>query len=715
MATQKNTQQKEIPLERVRNIGIIAHIDAGKTTTTERILFYTGKTYKIGNIDEGDTQMDWMDQEKERGITIMSAATTTFWTPTLDDAILKDEHRFNIIDTPGHVDFTAEVERSLRVLDGAVSVLDASSGVQSQTETVWRQANKYKVPRIAFINKMDVLGADFFATVKDMHEKLGAKTAILALPIGVENTFKGMYLLLEQKSIIWQGDETGAKYEVTDEIPEELKDKVESERNKLIEAIAETDDALLEKYLSSGKLEISEIKQALRKATINNTLIPVFPGSSLRNKGVQPLLDAIVDFLPSPKDVGSVTGINPVTNQEEVREPKISEPTTALAFKIQTDPHVGRLTYVRVYSGVLKSGSYIYNSNKEEKERLGRLLLMHANSREEITEAKAGEIVAIVGLKNTSTGDTLGDEDHPIVLESITFPDPVISLAIEPKTKADQEKLGLALKKLSEEDPTFKIKTDHETGQTIISGMGELHLEILVERLKREFKVFANTGQPQVAYRETITKEVNKVEGKYIRQSGGRGQYGHCVLDVRPKERGAGFTFNNKIVGGAIPKEFIPSVEKGVKEACENGVIAGFPVVDIEVDLVDGTFHDVDSSDIAFKIAGVQALQEAVKRAGPVLLEPIMKVEVTTPEEYMGDVIGDLSSRRGQISGSAQRGNSRVITAQVPLSELGSYTTILRSLTAGRADPYIEPSHYEQLPANLAEKLLKTPGADKKQ
>jgi elongation factor G len=713
MATQKDNQKKDVSLDKVRNIGVIAHIDAGKTTTTERILFYTGKTYKIGNIDEGDTQMDWMDQEKERGITIVSAATTAFWTPTLKDTLYKGEHRFNIIDTPGHVDFTAEVERSLRVLDGAISVLDASSGVQSQTETVWRQANKYKVPRIAFINKMDVLGADFFATVKDMHDKLGAKTAILALPIGVENTFKGMYLLLEQKTIIWQGDETGAKYEITDEIPEELKDKVEKERAKLIETIAETDDALLEKYLSSDELTIAELKKALRKATIGNLLIPVFPGSSLRNKGVQPLLDAVVDLLPSPQDVGGVTGINPNTDKEETRQPNVDEPTVALSFKIQTDPHVGRLTYVRVYSGSLKSGSYIYNATKGEKERLGRLLLMHANSREEITEAKAGEIVAIVGLKNTTTGDTLGDTDKPLVLESISFPDPVISLAIEPKTKADQEKLGMALKKLSEEDPTFQIKTDHETGQTIISGMGELHLEILVERLKREFKVFTNTGQPQVAYRETITKEANKVEGKYIKQSGGRGQYGHCVLNVRPKERGTGLTFNNKIVGGSIPREFIPSVEKGVKEACANGIIASFPVVDLEVDLIDGTFHDVDSSDIAFKIAGIMAIKQAVKQADPVLLEPIMKVEVTTPEEYMGDVIGDLSSKRGQISGSTQRGNSRVITAEVPLSELGSYTTILRSLTAGRADPYIEPSHYDQLPANLAEKLLKSSGADK--
>jgi len=707
----KKSIQKDIPLESVRNIGIIAHIDAGKTTTTERILFYTGKTYKIGNIDEGDTQMDWMEQEKERGITIMSAATTTFWTPVFSDPLFSQEHRFNIIDTPGHVDFTAEVERSLRVLDGAVSVLDASSGVQSQTETVWRQADKYKVPRIAFVNKMDVLGADFFATIDDIHEKLGAKTVVMAIPIGVENTFKGIVTLLDQKSIIWEGDETGAKYNISDDIPADLKDKVKEYRAKLIETVAETDDTLLEKYLEGEELKIKDIKEALRRATISNKLIPVYPGSSLRNKSVQPLLDAVVDYLPSPLDVGKVSGNKPNTEEKVERGPDVNEPTTALAFKVQTDPHVGKLTYVRVYSGVIKSGSYIYNSTKEEKERVGRLLLMHANTREEIDEARAGEIVAMVGLKYTGTGDTLCQEDKPIVLESITFPDPVISLAIEPKTKADQEKLGLALSKLSEEDPTFKIKTDHETGQTVISGMGELHLEILVDRLKREFRVEANTGQPQVAYRETISKEV-EVEEKYIRQSGGRGQYGHCIIIARPKERGEGFVFNNKIVGGAIPREFIPSVEKGVKETFENGVIAGFPVVDIEVDLIDGTYHEVDSSDIAFKIAGAQAAKTAVRQADPVLLEPIMKLEVTTPEEYMGDVIGDLSSRRGQVTGSVQRGNARVITAEVPLAELGAYTTTLRSLTAGRANPYMEPSHYQVLPSNLADKLLK-PDADK--
>jgi len=696
---------KTFSLEKVRNIGIIAHIDAGKTTTTERILYYTGKSYKIGNIDAGDTQMDWMDQERERGITIVSAATTTFWTPVLPESNIKTEHRFNIIDTPGHVDFTAEVERSLRVLDGGIIVLDAGSGVQSQTETVWRQADKYKVPRIAFVNKMDVLGADFRATIKDVHEKLGAKTAIMALPIGVENTFKGVALLLERRAIIWQGDETGAKYDLIS-IPEEMKTEVEAARSKLIENISETDDNLLAKYLDNQEPTITELKTALRNATIANKLVPVFPGSSLRNKGVQPLLDAVVDFLPSPLDRGMVTGKNPKTEVEESREPISSDPTTILAFKIQTDPHVGRLTYLRIYSGVLNSGSYIYNSSRGEKERIGRILLMHANNREEISKAEAGEIVAVVGLKYTKTGDTLCDETKPIILESIVFPEPVISLAIEPKTKADQEKLGLALNKLSEEDPTFKIKSNHETGQTIIAGMGELHLEVLVERLRREFKVEANTGQPQVAYRETITK-VSEAEGKYIRQSGGRGQYGHCVLTVEPKNRGEGVEFSNKITGGSIPREFIPAIEKGAKEALENGVIAGFPVVDLNISVIDGSFHEVDSSEMAFKIAGSMAVQEAVRRASPIILEPVMKVEVTTPEEYMGDIIGDLSSRRAQITGSLQRGNARVITATVPLGEMGSYSTVIRSLTAGRANYYMEPSHYQALPDNLAVKLLK--------
>jgi len=699
---------KQIPLDRVRNIGVIAHIDAGKTTTTERILFYTGKTYKIGDIDEGDTQMDWMDQERERGITIVSAATTTFWTPVLADANIKDECRFNIIDTPGHVDFTAEVERSLRVLDGGIIVLDAGSGVQSQTETVWRQADKYKVPRIALVNKMDVLGADFMATIKDVHEKLGAKTAILALPVGVENTFRGIALLLERKTIVWQGDETGAKYDITDGFSEDMKDACESERGKLIESIVETDEVLMEKYLNGEEPSLSDLKTALRRATIANEIVPVFPGSSLRNKGVQPLLDAVVDFLPSPLDIKDTVGINPKTKEEEVRKPSPEESFVGLAFKIQADPHVGKLTYVRIYSGKVQAGSFVYNASKDVRERLGRLVLMHANTREEINEAKAGEIVAIVGLKSTKTGDTLCEETKPIVLESIDFPDPVISLAIEPKTKADQEKLDIALGRLAEEDPTFRIKTNQETGQTVIAGMGELHLEILVDRLRREFKVDATTGAPQVAYRETITKDA-RGEGKYIRQSGGRGQYGHCILIVTPKPRGEGITFTNKIVGGTIPKEFINPIEKGVRECLENGVIAGFPMVDLDIAVIDGSFHEVDSSEMSFKIAGSMAVQDAVKQAGPVVLEPIMKVEVTTPEANMGDIIGDLSARRAQIGGTAQRGNARVITATVPLSELSAYATAIRSLTAGRASYYMEPSHYQELPNNIAAKLLKNP------
>ncbi len=703
MQTHKTTQ-RNLPIERIRNIGIIAHIDAGKTTTTERILYYTGKSYKIGEVHEGDTQMDWMEQEKERGITIVSAATTTFWTPKIEGSLFHEAHRINIIDTPGHVDFTAEVERALRVLDGGVTVLDAEEGVQSQSETVWRQADKYKVPRICFVNKMDKLGADFHATVKDIQDKLGANTAIMALPIGAENDFKGIVLLFERKAVIWEGDETGAHYQVTD-VPEEMKDEVEKYRAQLIEQIAETDDQLLEKYLEGGELSLQELKQALRRSTIAYKLVPVYCGSSLRNKGVQPLLDAIVDFLPSPADVPPAKGENPKTGEVEERHPDVKEPFSALAFKIQTDPHVGRLTYARVYSGKINSGSYIYNSTKSKKERVGRLLLMHANDREEIPYAEAGEIVAIVGLKETITGDTLTDQDHPIVFEGIEFTEPVISLAIEPKTKADQEKMSYALQKLAEEDPTFKIRTNPETGQTLIAGMGELHLEIIVDRMKREFKVEANVGAPQVAYRETITKEA-QAEGKYIKQSGGRGQYGHCLIRIKPLERGAGFKFVNSIVGGAIPKEFIPAVEKGIKEAMENGVISGHPLVDLEVELYDGSYHEVDSSEIAFKIAGSMALQQAVKNANPVILEPIMKVEVTTPEEFMGDVIGDLSSRRGQVQGTDQRGNARIIHALVPLAELPRYATILRSMTQGRASFYMEPSHYEEVPANIAEKII---------
>lgn len=700
----KTTQERNVPLDRIRNIGIIAHIDAGKTTTTERILYYTGKSYKIGEVHEGASQMDWMDQEKERGITIVSAATTTFWTPVLETVMPKGAYRFNIIDTPGHIDFTAEVERSLRVLDGGITVLDAEEGVQSQSETVWRQADKYKVPRICFVNKMDKLGADFFATVEDVKEKLGVIPAIINLPIGVENSFKGVVNLLERQAIIWQSDETGASYDIA-EIPSDMVDQVEEYRQKLIEQIAETDDQLLEKYLNGEDLSVNEIKQSLRRATIAYKLVPIFAGSSLKNKGIQPLLDAVVEYLPSPSDIKEVKGINPNTEAEEVRQLSPDESFSGLAFKIQTDPHVGKLTYVRIYSGKLEAGSYTYNASKNERERIGRLLLMHANTREEIKEACAGEIVAVVGFKSTVTGDTLSNEAKPITYEGITFAEPVISLAIEPKTKSDQEKLGLALSKLSEEDPTFQIKVNQETGQTLIAGVGELQLEVLVERLRREFKVDANVGEPQVAYRETIRKNAEG-EGKYIRQSGGRGQYGHCLLKIEPKGRGEGFEFANEIKGGAIPSEFVPAIQKGVVEALDNGILAGYPISDVKVTVYDGSFHEVDSSEIAFKIAGSIAFQDAAKRADLVLLEPIMKVEVTTPEEYMGDIIGDLSSKRAQIQGSETRGKARIINARVPLAELGKYATILRSMTQGRASYYMEASHYEEVPNNITESII---------
>ncbi|MDZ7586469.1 MAG: elongation factor G [Patescibacteria group bacterium] len=705
MAEQSDTAKKrQVPLDKIRNIGIIAHIDAGKTTTTERILFYTGKTYKIGDIDEGTTQMDWMAQEQERGITIMSAATTAFWTPTIPGAVNQVEHRINIIDTPGHVDFTAEVERSLRVLDGGITVLDAEEGVQSQSETVWHQADKYKVPRLCFVNKMDKLGADFLATVQDIKDRLGANPAIMALPIGVESSFKGIVLLLDQKALVWKGDETGAKYEIVD-IPADMTDQVKEYRAKLIEQISEHDDALLNKFLEGATPTVNELKKALRKATIAYKLVPIFCGSSLRNKGVQPLLDAVVDYLPSPIDIDHVVGTNPKTQVEEIRPNKIAAPFAGLAFKIQSDPHVGRLTYVRLYSGILKSGSYVYNSTKDKQERAGRLLLMHANTREEIDQAFAGEIVAVVGLKDTTTGDTLCDQAQPIILEGITFTEPVISLAIEPKTKIDQEKMGFALNRLSEEDPTFTIKSDPETGQTIISGMGELHLEILVDRMKREFNVSANTGQPQVAYKETI-KKIASAEGKYIKQSGGRGQYGHCFLRIEPKNRGEGFEFESKITGGAIPREFITPIGKGAKEAAENGVIAGFPLVDVKVIVFDGSYHDVDSSEIAFKIAGSMAFQSAVKQADPILLEPIMKVEVSTPEEFMGEIIGDLSKKRARILGTNKRGRMLIINAEAPLAEMPQYATILRSMTQGRASFYMEPSHYEEVPNNIAQIII---------
>ena len=701
MAT--NIKSRLYPLDRIRNIGIIAHIDAGKTTTTERILYYTGKTYKLGNIDEGTTVTDWMAQEKERGITIVSAAVTTFWTPTTgpyEDV----ESRINIIDTPGHVDFTAEVERSLRVLDGGVTVLDAEEGVQSQSETVWRQADKYKVPRLCFINKMDKLGADYFATLKSIRERLGAPAYPYNLPLGKENEFRGVIDLLSEKAYEWADDATGMKFSQAP-IPDEDKANVKKYRHELVEKIAENDDVLLEKYLKGEELKIDEVKKALRKAVIDYKIVPVLAGSSLRNKGVQPLLDAIVEYLPSPLDITQIEGVNPKNNEKEVRKQDIDAPFCGLAFKIQIDPHVGKLTYVRVYSGTLKSGMSTLNATKRDRERIGRILLMYANTREEIPEAYAGEIIAVIGLKNTQTGDTLCSEGAPITLESISFPEPVIAMAIEPNTKADQEKLGYALNRLSEEDPTFRIKSDSETGQTIISGMGELHLEILVDRMKREFAVGAKVGSPQVAYKETIAKEATG-EGKYIKQSGGRGQYGHCFLRVEPLPRGEGFQFKSEIRGGAIPSEFIPSIEKGVKEKMEMGVLAGYPMVDMKVAVYDGTYHDVDSSDIAFKIAGSIGFEEAVKKANLTLLEPIMKVEVTIPEEFMGDVIGDLSSKRAQILSSDHRANSVIITALVPLAEMSGYVTTLRSMTQGRGSTYMEPSHYQEVPQNITEKIV---------
>ena len=687
--------KRYVELDHIRNIGIIAHIDAGKTTTTERILYYTGKTYKIGDIDEGTTVMDWMEEERKRGITIVSAATTAYW----------GGYRINIIDTPGHVDFTAEVERSLRVLDGGITVLDAEEGVQSQSETVWRQADKYKVPRLCFVNKMDKLGADFLTTVKSIEDRLGANPAIMVLPIGAEATFKGVYDLLNRKSIIWSGEELGAKFAVTDEIPEGMKDKIEEYRAKLVEKISETDDVLMGKYLENKEISVEELKTALRRAVIAYKLVPIFAGSSLRNKGVQPLLDGVVDYLPSPVDLGQVKGTNPKTGAEEIRKLVPEDPIAGLAFKIQNDPHVGKLTYFRVYSGRIAAGTYIYNSTKNAQERVGRLLLMHSNERTEIKEAFAGEIVAIVGLKDTTTGDTLCEPEKPIILEKITFPEPVISLAIEPKTKSDQEKLGYALKRLMDEDPTFHVKTNHETGQTIISGVGELQLEVKVNTMKADFGVEANVGAPQVAYKETIIKTAEG-EGKYIKQSGGKGQYGHCLLRVEPRPRGEGFEFLNEIKGGTIPAVFISSIEKGVKETMENGILLGYPMVDMNVAVYDGSFHEVDSSDIAFKIAASQALQAAAKKAGLTLLEPIMKVEVTTPSEFMGDVIGDLSSKRAQISGTEERSRATIILAMVPLSELSGYATVLRSMTKGRASYYMETSHYEEVPQNIQNEMI---------
>ncbi len=680
--------------DRTRNIGIMAHIDAGKTTVTERILYYTGVTYKIGEVHEGTAVMDWMVQEQERGITITSAATTCFW----------NDNRINIIDTPGHVDFTIEVERSLRVLDGAVALFDAVSGVEPQSETVWRQADKYKVPRIAFINKMDRMGADFFMSVNSMIERLGAVPVPVQIPIGKEDGYRGAVDLIRLKAYIFNDETLGAKFDET-AIPEELMPLALEYREKMIESLADFSDTIMEKYLAGEEIEPALVISALRKGTIALKITPVLCGSAFKNKGVQQLLDAIISYLPCPTDVPPITGIEPGSGKDVVRKASEEEPFSAIAFKIMTDPFVGQLTFLRVYSGAISSGSYIYNSSKDVKERVGRLLKMHANKREDVKDIYAGDIVAAVGLRSTLTGDTLCDADNPVVLESMEFPEPVISVAIEPKTKADQEKLSIALGKLAQEDPSFKVSFDEETGQTIISGMGELHLDIIVDRLLREFKVGANVGKPQVAYRETIRQKVT-AEGKFVRQSGGRGQYGHVNVEVEPLDLSGGFEFVNKIVGGVIPREYIPAVGKGVKEALENGVLAGYPVVDVRVTLYDGSYHEVDSSEMAFKIAGSMAFKNAAKKAKPVLLEPVMSIEVVTPEEYMGDVIGDLNSRRGRIQTMNQRANARVITAQVPLSSMFGYATDLRSKTQGRATYTMQFSHYEEVPKNISEDIV---------
>jgi len=680
-------------LSNIRNIGIIAHIDAGKTTVSERVLFYTGKKHKIGETHEGAADMDWMEQEKERGITITSAATTCFW----------KDIRINLIDTPGHVDFTAEVERSLRVLDGGCVVFDGSQGVEPQSETVWRQADKYEVPRMAFINKMDKMGADFYMSLDSIHTRLNKNAVAIQLPIGAEGTFEGVIDLIEKKAYHFEG--SFGENVVEFPIPEDMKGKVEEYRNIMIEKASECDDEAMEKYIEGKELTIEEIKRAIRKGTVSNSIYPVLCGTALQNKGVQLMLDAVKDYLPSPMDIPPIKGTNPKTGAEEVREADEDKPFSALAFKIATDPYVGKLCFFRVYSGKLTAGSYVYNTTTEQKERIGRILQMHANSREEIKEVKAGDIAATVGLKNTMTGNTLCDESHPVILESIEFPVPVISIAIEPKTKADQEKMGIALQKLTEEDPTFQTYTDEETAQTIISGMGELHLEIIVDRMRREFKVEANVGKPQVAYRETIQNEI-QMEEKYAKQSGGRGQYGHVLMRFYPQEPGKGYEFVDKVVGGKIPREYIQPVNKGVEEAMTRGVIAGYPMVDIKAELYDGSYHDVDSSEMAFKIAGSMCFQNAAKRANPVLLEPIMKVEVVTPEEYFGDVMGNLSSRRGQIVESGDRGNAKFIKCEVPLSEMFGYTTDLRSMTQGRATSTMEFGHYSKVPKNVEEKVV---------
>ncbi|MBP7859490.1 elongation factor G [Patescibacteria group bacterium] len=687
-------ERKKYTIDFIRNIGIIAHIDAGKTTTSERILFYTGRNYKIGEVHEGAATMDWMEQEKERGITITAAATTCFW----------KNYRINIIDTPGHIDFTAEVQRSLRVLDGGVVVFDAVAGVEPQSETVWRQADKYNVPRICFINKMDRIGVNFENDIESIRKRLGAKVAVLHLPIGIENDFRGIIDLVKMKAYMWHSDDLGATYEEV-EIPADLLEKAKKYKLELNEVVAEFDDKLMEKFFEGNDLTEEEIKKTLRKATIENKIYPVMCGSALKNVGVQMLLDAVIDYLPSPQDIPPIVA-HIMEKEEETVElhPDANGPLAVLSFKVANDPFVGTLNYIRVYSGTISSGSYILNTNKDEKERIGRLLLMHANHREEVKELTAGEIGAIIGLKTTFTGETLSTEKDKILLEKIEFPDPVISVSIEPKTKADQEKMGMALNKLAQEDPTFKISTNAETAQTLISGMGELHLEILVDRMKREHKVEANVGRPRVAYKEAITTQVEQ-EGKYIRQSGGRGQYGHVFIRLIPRERGAGFEFVDKVVGGSIPKEYIPAVEKGLKEAIEKGVVAGYPVVDLRVELFDGSFHEVDSSEIAFKLAAQEAFREGCRRANPVLLEPVMKVEVICPEEFMGDILGNISSKRGRIEGSETRGNAVSVRGFVPLMSMFGYTTELRSVTSGRGSFTMEFSHFDVVPKNVVEQI----------
>jgi elongation factor G len=706
---------KKTPLRRVRNIGIMAHIDAGKTTTTERILLYTGLTHRLGEVHDGNAVMDWMSQERERGITITSAATTVFWGGIEGSekngkgakeglhSRIPEQHRINIIDTPGHVDFTVEVERSLRVLDGAIALFDSVAGVEPQSETVWRQADKYGVPRIAFVNKMDRIGADFYRAVETMHERLGANAVPVQLPIGAESEFEGILDLVEMKAIIYK-DDLGAEWEET-EIPAGMRDLAEEYRENLLEAIADQDEDLMVMYLEGEEIEPDQIRAAIRKATLEIEMTPVFVGSAFKNKGVQPLLDGVIDYLPSPLEVPPIQGITP-DGEEVTREADENGPLAALAFKVQSDPHVGKLTYIRVYSGTLKAGSYVMNTTKDRRERVGRLLQLHANSREQRDEVYAGELVAAIGLSNTGTGDTLisADADERIVLEEMVFPEPVISQAIEPRTKADQEKLSTALQRLAEEDPTFTVRGDEETGQTIIAGMGELHLEIILDRLLREFRVDANIGRPQVAYRETVRRRAENVEGRFVRQTGGRGQYGHVVINMEHNEEG-GYEFENKIVGGVIPREYIPSVNKGIREALDSGVVAGYPVVDVRVELVDGSYHEVDSSEMAFQIAGSMAAREALKRANPTLLEPIMDVEVVVPEEFMGDVMGDLSARRGHIQGMDSRGGGQVIRAMVPLSEMFGYATTVRSKTQGRATFTMQFDHYAEVPKSIAAEI----------